>query len=518
MITSNTRRRRVRDLSARAATLLRNRLAAGTSRSATLRAAYARGKAAGRVLHGDLASVRGVVRTDADELRRQLSRTLVADSTGRAVPAEDLDRLRRLAIDNRVDDQDGSSLAALSLLADRFDDRTARAWLVPSLADAGRFEEAAAVPLSFAPGRPRARGYVIAVTALHQLGRTGEAEQRMRFLERKFAGLREEFVHIWDGDPVSRHYRALYERSPARSGALPVFQHLPFCAGSSMQFALRQVVPWARTLQIGRRWGMLQIEQARQLPPAAIAELMMVHQHHPFALELAGRRLSHFTVLRDPVSQIRSGFFKRQARDTIVGTRDVGSATFAEHAEYTMSHGLTNMLARMIVTTHPELQAVYRREFGSSGAYTMISNEEDMFWVRATRKLGESRLLQLCRETLDEFAVVGTMAHLSASHLACTAAVGVPVAHTIGHRGRSGQPRTVAPEPIEARLREANAVDQQLYEEYTARFERDHAGLITAVEGDSGGFVDDHPDDHQGRPGSAAERLEQLGDGLAVVQ
>jgi hypothetical protein len=137
----------------------------------------------------------------------------------------------------------------------------------------------------------------------------------------------------------------------------------------------------------------------------------------------------------------------------------------------------------MIVTTHPDLQAVYRREFRSAGAFTMISNEEDMFWVRATRRLGESRLLQMCRETLDaNFAVVGTMAHLSASHLACTAAVGVPAAHAIGHRGRSGQPPAVEPEPIEIRLRDANAVDQQLYEEYTRRFERDHQQLITAVE------------------------------------
>lgn len=435
------------------------------------------------MLQGDFASMRGLVNTPVGELRKLLSRVLVDSSTGRAVPAADLDRLRRLAIENQTGDTDGVAIAAMTVLADRFDDRAARCWVPIMLAQAGRYEEAAALQPTFGPGRPGARGYAILATALHQLGRDGEAADWIRTLQHKFRGLQDEFVHVWGDDRLSEVYRELVAASPARSGLLPVFQHLPFCAGTSMQFSLRQVVPWARTLQIGRRWGMLQIERAEQLPAERVAEYLFVHQHHPYALSLAGRGLSHFTVLRDPVSRIRSGFYKHNGREKIISTRDTRSVTFAEHADYTMSAALTNMLARMIITTHPAMRSVYQKEFSSPGAYTMISNEEDMFWVEATRRFSDDRLLTMARETLDQnFHVVGTMAHLAASHLACTATVGVPVAHTIVHRGRSGQPAVPEAGSTEARLRDANAVDQQLYDEYTARFERDHAKLISAVE------------------------------------
>lgn len=463
--------------------VVRNRVAATTRRSVVLRGAYARGKVAGQVLHGDADSRRGPVTTPRAELRKLLAGMLVETGTGRSVPAAELERLRRLAIESQVGDADGVAIAAMTLLAEQFGDRAARSWLPVMLAQAGRFAEATARQPTFAPGRPAARGYAILATALYELGRGDEAADWMRTLQARFPGLRDEFVHVWADDPLSAAYRDLVASSPARQGLLPVFQHLPFCAGTSMQFSLRQVVPWARTLQIGRRWGLLQIEQAEQLPADKIAGYRLVHQHHPYALSLAGRGLSHFTVLRDPVSQIRSGFYKHRARHKIISTRDTESATFAEHADYTIGAGLTNMLTRMIITTHPALRSVYQKEFRSSAAFTMISHEEDMFWVRATRRFSDDRLLTMGRETLDQnFHVVGTMAHLAASHLACTAAVGVPLAHTIVHRGRSGQPAAPEIGSVEHRLRDANAVDQQLYEEYTTRFERTHPELINVAE------------------------------------
>lgn len=458
--------------------VVRNRLAATVRRSAVLRGAYSRGKSADRRSGRPAGAPPGPLDRPPAELQDLLARA----GTG-TVPAADLDRLRRLAIDNHTQDTQGVAIAAMTLLAEQFGDRAARCWLPVMLAQAGRFEEATALQPVFAPGRPAARGYAILATALSELGRDDDAADWMRTLQDRFSGLRNEFVHIWGDDPVSAAYRQLVALSPARQGSLPVFQHLPFCAGTSMQFSLRQVVPWARTLQIGRRWGLLQIEQAERMPAAKIADYLFVHQHHPYALALSGRRLSHFTVLRDPVSQIRSGFYKRGARPKIISTRDTTSATFAEHADYTISAGLTNMLTRMIITTHPAMRRIYEKGFRSSGAFTMISNEEDMFWVRSTRKFSDDRLLTMARETLDQnFHVVGTMAHLAASHLACTATVGVPLAHTIVHRGRSGQPAAPGIGSVERRLQDANAVDQQLYEEYTARFERTYPELITAVE------------------------------------
>lgn len=461
----------------------RNRVAAIARRSPVLRGAYARGKVAGQVLQGDYSSMRALANLPGQELRKLLARVLVDDSSGRPVPQADLDRLRRLALDSQNGDTEGVAIAAMTLLADRFDDRAARSWVPIMLAQAGRYEEAAALPITFAPGRPAARGYAITVTALYGSGHHEEAAARMKMLQRKFPGLHKEFVHIWGDDQLSELYRSLVAASPANKGRLPVFQHLPFCAGTSMQHSLHQVVPWARTLQIGRRWGMLQIERAEQLPAEEVAKFLFVHQHHPYALSLAGRELSHFTVLRDPVSQIRSGFYKHGGREKIISTRDEHSQNFTEHADYLISAGLTNLLARMIITTHPAMRSVYQKEFSSSGAYTMISNEEDMFWVEATRRFSDDKLLTMARETLDQnFHVVGTMAHLAASHLACTATVGVPAARAIGHRGKSGQPRTPEPSSVERRLRDANSVDQQLFDEYTARFERDYPELISAVE------------------------------------
>jgi hypothetical protein len=106
-----------------------------------------------------------------------------------------------------------------------------------------------------------------------------------------------------------------------------------------------------------------------------------------------------------------------------------------------------------------------------------------MFWLSATSALRENDLLRMCRETLDErFHLVGTMRHLEASHIAASASTGSYAADRVGHRGRSGQPERDDDESdATRRLREANGVDQLLYDEYTARFERDYAPLIDLV-------------------------------------
>lgn len=493
----------LRDQLARAGTAVQRRLAATTRGSDRLSAAVTLARTARRVAAGDPAVVRPLVHRPA-ELRELLSAVLLADAAGEPVDPTELGRLRSLAVRSRIRDVDGTSIVALRTLAERFGDAGARAWLAPALAEAGRFREAVEQPPTFGRGRPRDRHYPILVSALAMLGRQDEARRRMAALEDRRPSLRQDFVQIWGDDPLARAYRRLVEVSPARHGALPVFQHLPFCAGSSMQFSLQLVVGWATTAQIGRRCGLPEIADLESLPPERIEELMMVHQHHPYPLELPGRRLSHFTVLRDPVSQLRSGFYKRGARATVVTTRDTSSQTFEQHAAYTLSAGLTNMLTRMIISTHPELRADYRRHYDSRARYAPIDNEEDMYWLRATRRFGDERLLRMARETLTEdYCVVGTMSHLVASHLACTAAVGVPVAHTLGHRGKSGQPPRAEDGPTERRLREANAVDQQLFDHYTERFAREHADLISALNHHDSPNRHENPDQRNDVTGSA---------------
>jgi hypothetical protein len=452
-----------------------------TTTSGRWRDGYARGKRAARILRtgSHIEPLK-----QPEQLPRRLSEVLISKGLGDQVPAEQLDELRQLAISHRSGDRYGSSLAAMSLLAGDFQDPAAQAWLPVVFADAGRFEQAVEMEMAYHTGRPAASAYVLLVIALTRLGRTDEAEQRMRELEAQFPGLVDEFVHVWDDDPTATAFRRVHDASPAADGVLPVFYHLPFCAGTSQLISFRRSVPWAQMMHINRWNGLLQIEQARKLSADRARQLMLVHLHHPYPLRLRQRSLSYFTVLRDPVSQLSSGFHKRSFAKGIVATRDVGSQTFADHAEYTMRHGMTNMLARQIIATHPSLQKAFDREYRSAGSFTAISSEEDMFWLRTTKRFSDDQILQLARETLDErFHLVGTMKHLEASHLASAAGIGVPVAKRLPHAGKSGQKRAPKPEPdpVEVRLREANWVDQQLFDEYTARFEHDHGDLIEAV-------------------------------------
>jgi hypothetical protein len=443
---------------------------------------YGEGKVAGARFRGQFGPTTAH-RTGLDDLQRGLADLLVSSINSPEPSLEIIEELRGLAVRNRTHDWEGVTLGAVSALWKVFGDEASRAWLPVMLAEAGRFEEAAAIPRRRVQGGPPAFAEPVVATALALLGREDEAKERMAELLGSFPNLGERFVSVWGTDPESQQFAAL--RAAADPTTLPVFFHLPFSGGTSMIVSLKRTVPWARMIEINRRFGELQIERALNYTQEELAPFLAVHQHHPFGFTLPGRRLSYFTVLRDPVSQIRSGYFKRQATGHIIGTRD-NSPTFDDHIAYTVENGLTNMLSRQIATTHPAIRAKYRAEYPGPGAYRPIANEEDMYWLEATADLSEAELERMCREALDEqFHLVGTMKHLAASHLAAVASVGVPVAERVGHRGKSGQPTERVEEPTSiVRLREANAVDQRLYEDYTARFEKEHHSLIQAVEGE----------------------------------
>lgn len=444
---------------------------------------FAQGKGRGARFHSLLGPVRPKDAGPRDQLRRLLADTVLDVTAGRPVDADARERLRTAAVKNREHDWDGAALAAVAYLADRLQDPAARAWLPVMLAGAGRYADAVALDPGSADGRPAASDHVVLVSALCLLGRADEARQLMDRLRDRFPGLARDFVTAWDDTDVGRRFADRLGPGPgARS--VPVFWHLPFSGGTSMIVSLKQTVPWAARIEVGRRFGLYQIERARELAGSASAGTLLVHLHHPFPLELPGRESSYFTVLRDPVSQLASGFYKRRDSANIVPTADTGSADLAEHADYTIRNGLTNMLARQIVTTHPDLAPSFADRFRGPGAFRTIAGEEDMAWFDATRAIKAPTLLRLARETLTErFHLVGSMRYLAAAHLAAAASVGLPVARTIVHRGRSGRPTDPVPSRVEARLRSANAVDQLLYEEFTERFEHDHSDLIAAVDG-----------------------------------
>lgn len=444
---------------------------------------FARGKATGARFRSAFGR-QEVGRNRKDDLLEDFATLMARHAMGGEVTDAEIHSLRRLAVAKRFRDWDGMVLAVMSALATTFDSKPAKAWVPVLLAAAGRFDELVGLEAEFVPHGPQRKDWLVVVTALARAGHPEQARSLMaRIDEHLPAEDASTGLTVWGDDELSREYARLHDQAPGGT-ALPVFFHLPFSGGTSMILSLKRLVPWGRMVEINRRQGLLQIERALQMSEEEAARLMLVHQHHPFALRLPGRELTHFTVLRDPVSQIRSGYFKRRSTPGIVPTLDE-SETFDEHVEYTISNGLTNMLARQIVTTHPDLREAYRKQFprALSGRFEGIKAEEDMFWLRATADLGENDLERMCRETLDtRFHLVGTMRHLEASHLAATASTGSYAADRLGHHGRSGQPERSEDESAATlRLRDVNAVDQRLYEHYTARFERDHARLIELV-------------------------------------
>ncbi|WP_275005320.1 hypothetical protein [Promicromonospora iranensis] len=451
-----------------------------TTRTLDWRQGFARGKVTGAKFRSAFGP-EVVGRNRRDDVLRDFSDIMVRHARGEKIPQSDVQNLRRLAIAKRFSDWDGLVIAVISTLATTFGSASARAWLPVLLSAAGRFDEVVDIEPEFVSNGPRRADWLVVVTALAGAGREDLARTLVDRLDEHVTPEEGSNLTVWGDDALSKEFARLRELAPGDT-ALPVFFHLPFSGGTSMIVSLKHIVPWGRMVQINRRHGLLQVEHALQMSAEDTAQLMLVHQHHPFAFRLPGRELTHFTVLRDPVSQIRSGYFKRLSTPGIVPTRD-DSPTFDQHIDYTIKHGMTNMLARQIVTTHPDLLGAYRKQFSSSGRFESVRAEEDMFWLEATARLDQDDLLRMCRETLDErFHLVGTMRHLEASHIAATASIGSYTADRVGHRGRSGQPERTDDESDAARrLRDANNVDQILYDEYTARFERDHSSLIELV-------------------------------------
>ncbi|GAB3174556.1 hypothetical protein GCM10027059_46980 [Myceligenerans halotolerans] len=438
------------------------------------------GKVTGTRFRGSFGPVvRG--RNRRDDLIRDFSEVMTQHACGVRVSPDSLRALRRLAVAKHRRDWDGVSLAVVSTLATAFDNAPARAWLPVMLASAGMVEETLDAEPDLIPRGPSGADWLVVVTALEAAGYGDRARRLAETLKERSPEVSETCVTTWGETPLSRAFARLRGNSPI-TDELPVFFHLPFCGGTSTIVSFKRIIPWIRIAEIGRRRGLLQIEQLLEMPAGEVEKLLLVHQHHPFAFRLPGRKHRYFTILRDPVSQLRSGYFKRWSTPGILPTRDE-SSTFTEHARYTIDNRLTNMLARQVVTTHPDLMGAYEKQFTRSGAYDSVSFEEDMFWLSATAKLKDDTLLRMCRETLDEqFFSVGTMKHLEASHLAATAAVGVNTAERLPHRGRSGQPeREIEDLRTTRQLREANSVDAALYEEYTARFEAQHSGLIDVL-------------------------------------
>ncbi|GAA4724650.1 hypothetical protein APR04_003579 [Promicromonospora umidemergens] len=450
-----------------------------TTRTLDWRQGFARGKVTGAKFRSAFGP-EVTSRNRRDDVLQEFSDLMVRHARGEEIPSSAVKSLHRRALSKRFSDWDGLIIAVISTLATTFRNKPARAWLPALLAAAGRFDEVVDIEPEFVTNGPQRKDWLVVVTALAGSGREDLARSLVERLDEHFPEDGSNLT-VWGDDALSKEFARLREQAPSGT-VLPVFFHLPFCGGTSMIVSLKSIIPWGRMVQINRRYGLLQMEHALQLSTEDTARLMLVHQHHPFAFQLPGRELSHFTVLRDPVSQIRSGYFKRLSTPGILPTRDE-SPTFDQHIDYTIKQRMTNMLARQIVTTHPDLSSTYRKRFSGSGTFESVRAEEDMFWLEATAALSENDLLRMCRETLDErFHLVGTMRHLEASHIAATASTGSYTADRVGHRGRSGQPeRTDDESDAVRRLRDANGVDQILYDEYTARFERDHASLIDLV-------------------------------------
>ncbi|WP_349829074.1 hypothetical protein [Brevibacterium litoralis] len=442
------------------------------------RQGYRTGKREGARISAQFGPVSAQERSECGALQKELLGLLVRGEDG-PPSADAIARVRALATSFKPD-PDSSRTLAVGVLAEQFGDAASRAWLAPMLAHRGRLDEALKIDVPWdAEGRPGPNWYTVLVNAAALLGRMEDARALAARIGEVFPRWHEDVVTVWDDSPQGRAYRALAERDrdPA---TVPNFYHLPFCGGTSMAIAMSTSVPRDLTIEITRRGGLHQVERTLDMTGAEAARLLLVNQHHPYVLDVPGREMRYFTVLRDPVSQIASGYHKRSESSRVLGTLDE-STTFERHVEYTLRRGLTNTLARQIAILHPDIAKGQPKAFGHRAHYRNVASEEDMYWVGATARLSPKNLLELAREVLaTRFDVVGSMAHLQASHLACAAQLGLPAMRAIVHAGKSRRSRT-EPIPLADDLRAANAVDQQLFEEHTEAFGSEYADLVDAV-------------------------------------
>ncbi len=324
-------------------------------------------------------------------------------------------------------------------------------------------------------------------------------------LREQFPAFAANYVSTSGDDPISKAYRSEFNTAAPNARTNPnllIFNHLPFTGGTSIQASLSLAFHKNRFFNIKRRSGLPMIHRLNALSDEEFAALKYIHLHHPYPINNRGIAFARITVLRDPVSYFLSGYFKRRnLGKKIIGSRDMveGDGGFDSAIDIAEKYRMRNGLARQLAVLHPRFAPAYARHYAVRRSLKHIvlkkepknphlqycEFEEDLFYPKATAKLSDPAVYELAKEVLEsDFCDPCVIKHLEAGFLASMARLGHHVSPRIPHRGASHQPpREAIPDEVKARLRNLNQIDQRLYDETTAEFERKHNALIEALRG-----------------------------------
>ena len=168
---------------------------------------------------------------------------------------------------------------------------------------------------------------------------------------------------------VGRAFAEALRNSGAPARDCVVFYHLPFTGGTSAGRMLRYVFASGERYNIRRGGGLRHLARYTRLPDDRLQDLRYVHQHHPYPLDPRGRRLTYFTMLREPVARFLSGYFKRHDNPRIVGGgewREHTGPSVLDAVEHLAEFGPTDAQARQLAILHPTLRDAYRHEYRPS--------------------------------------------------------------------------------------------------------------------------------------------------------
>jgi hypothetical protein len=273
---------------------------------------------------------------------------------------------------------------------------------------------------------------------------------------------------------------ALRNSSSAPAHDCVVFYHLPFTGGTSAGRMLRYAFASGERYNIRRGSGLRHLARYARLPGDRLQDLRYVHQHHPYPLDPRGRRMTYFTMLREPVARFLSGYFKRRDNPGIVGGgewREHDRPRVHDAVDHLAEFGPTDAQARQLAILHPTLRDAYRRDYRPSRVSRRISFEDDLHYGHATAHLSADALLDIASDVLETtFLPPLVLEHMEAGYLSLFAQLGIPVMLRPPHLGASRSQSHYVDDATRDRIAALNPVDVELYrrarEQFLKRFGR----------------------------------------------
>ncbi|MBW2416121.1 MAG: hypothetical protein JRG76_16610 [Deltaproteobacteria bacterium] len=238
--------------------------------------------------------------------------------------------------------------------------------------------------------------------------------------------------------------------SAADAQLLPIFEHIPKTAGSTMRAILRRVYGRQRVFVITDDYRARIGELSRRLRRAD-GEVRAVSSHAGYGFHESlpacnGRRYAHYTILRESVERVLSHYFHAVQRQMVPPSTSL--ETFL-HDDVRRGHNLqTAFLAGLELRNHVD-------------------------GLTLAKDLYDDELLAAAKASLDRMTAVGLTERFDESLMLFRSIFGWQARHLLYDRRNVGlsRPRGFRPSPEDrALVRRNNELDLELYAHAQERF------------------------------------------------